>query len=395
MPIDVVSTVRDLIRIPSVNPMGREVQGDEFFEHRMTDHLQALFEQIGLPWQRQTLAPRQDNIVARLDGDIDAGLLLFEAHQDTVPVDGMTIDPWDPQVRDGRVYGRGSCDIKGGMACMLTALVRLAEEKPPGMPTLVMACSANEEFGTAGAGLIPKLWQGPDAFLPRRPDAAIVAEPTMLNVVVAHKGTVRWHCHTSGVAAHSSAPEKGDNAVYRMAEVLQVLDDYARNELPQYGSHRLLGSPTLSVGLISGGISVNTVPDRCTIEIDRRLLPGDDAEAAWRHAADFVQGRLGADFPVQHDRPYQASTGLSDTGNSALAEELLATIRDCGHDCQSIGVPFGTDAPAFAAAGVPTVVFGPGDIQQAHTVDEWIAIDQLHWATEVLYRFARSFSDKQ
>src|SRR5207249_11663727 len=122
---------------------------------------------------------------------------LFEAHQDTVPVDGMTIPPWTPDVRDGRIYGRGSTDIKGGMAAMLAALSRLAIERPPNMPTIVLACTVNEEHGFTGATHLTKLWTGGGSkLMPRAPDAAVVAEPTLLNVVVAHKGVVRWRCHT-------------------------------------------------------------------------------------------------------------------------------------------------------------------------------------------------------
>ncbi len=202
--------------------MGRPVSGPEYFEYRLTDYLERLFAQLGLPTERQTIAPLRDNLLARLDGERTpengGPLLLFEVHQDTVPVDGMTIEPWTPTVREGRLYGRGACDVKGGMAAMLGALARLTEERPPNRPTLVMACTVNEEHGFTGASGLCRLWSGErSSFLPRAPDAAIVAEPTQLKIVVAHKGVVRWRCHTLGRAAHSSRPEAGDNAIYRMA----------------------------------------------------------------------------------------------------------------------------------------------------------------------------------
>src|SRR5690606_17238485 len=141
--------------------------------------------------------PARENIIARLDGSpsVEAGgaVVLFEAHQDTVPVDGMTIEPWKPEVREGRMYGRGSCDIKGGMTAMLGALARLAKERPANMPTIIMACTVNEEHGYTGALKLKELWaNGSDSLVPRKPDAAIVAEPTGLDVVVAHKGALRW-----------------------------------------------------------------------------------------------------------------------------------------------------------------------------------------------------------
>ena len=157
MIIDTVDLLCQLVSIPSVNPMGRDVSGSEYYEGALTDYLQRFFEQSGVSWERHPVAPHRDNILAILPGRRaprdGGGLLVFEAHQDTVPVDGMTISPWDPEIRDGRVYGRGSCDIKGGMACMLSAFARLAAEPPPDMPNIVMACTVNEENGFTGARL--------------------------------------------------------------------------------------------------------------------------------------------------------------------------------------------------------------------------------------------------
>jgi len=388
-----METLCDLVRLPSVNPMGRDVSGEEYFEYQVTDYLERLFDRLGLPWRRQTIEPRRDNIVARLDGDVpaeDGGTtLMFEAHQDTVPVDGMTIPPWTPTIREGRVYGRGACDIKGGMACMLAALSRLAEERPRGRPTLVMACSVNEEHGFGGAPRIHELWDGGSGFLPRAPDAVIVAEPTLLDVVVAHKGALRWRCHAHGRAGHSSQPQLGDNAIYRMARVLEALEHYARDVVPALGRHPLAGHPTLSVGLISGGVSVNTVPDRCTIEIDRRVLPAENPQAALEHVEAFVAEAVAGDPLVEQEPPYLISSGLSDELSRDFAARLSSTIRRYGGSGRCVGVPYGTDAPAFSSRGIPTVVFGPGSIEQAHTADEWVAIDQLHTATEILYEFAR------
>ena len=276
MNLDVVQTLQDLVRLPSVNPMGREVQGEEYLEHQVTDYLEQWFQALGVPCYRQQLEPKRANIVARLDGDLSpeegGSIIMFEAHQDTVPVDGMIIDPWDPVIRDGRVWGRGSCDIKGGMACMLIAFARLAAERPPAMPTIVMACSVNEEFGFTGAEDMNRLWaDGDERWLPKPPDAVVVAEPTLLDVVVAHKGVARWRCHTRGLAGHSAQPEKGENAIYRMAQILSGISQYASETVATLGDHPLVGRPTVSVGRITGGISINTVPDHCTIEIDPPL----------------------------------------------------------------------------------------------------------------------------
>ncbi|HEY2840190.1 MAG TPA: M20 family metallopeptidase [Pirellulales bacterium] len=394
MPLDLVDTLSQLVAIPSVNPMGRAVSGPEYYEYRVTDWLETFFETLGLPWHRTTVEPLRDNIVARFDGDIspaDGGkILLLEAHQDTVPVDGMTIEPWSPTVRDGRLYGRGACDIKGGMTAMLGALARLVEERPPNRPTVIMACTVNEEHGYSGAVALTKLWTtaGANPIIPRAPDAAIIAEPTNLDVVVAHKGAVRWRCHTHGRAAHSSQPHLGDNAIYKMARVLQTLERYANEIPPTLGSHPLCGRATLSVGMISGGLSVNTVPARATIEIDRRVIPGEDTQACYEQVIEYVTKNCGLTEGVEHERPYLEGRSLADGPNLQLAERLAAAARPARGKSRAIGVPFGTDAATIAAAGVPSVVFGPGSIEQAHTCDEWLSLEELTLASEALYRFA-------
>jgi acetylornithine deacetylase/succinyl-diaminopimelate desuccinylase-like protein len=329
MALDVVDLLSDLVRIPSVNPMGRAASGDIYYEHRVTGHLEGLFRGLGLPVERHTVAPLRDNIVTRVEGDVPpergGKIVMLEAHQDTVPVEGMTVEPFRPKIENGRLYGRGSCDIKGGMAAMITAVARLAKEKPPGRPTVVMACTINEEHGFTGAshwaatyfGRPPDSGHGPEPIppagrselLPRVPDAAIVAEPTKLNVVVAHKGAARWRCSTRGVATHSS---------------------------------------------------------------------------------HYIQSKLGPNAPVVHEKPFMLTRGLLDKNNGALAERLGGVIRKHGGPGATIGVPFGTDAPHFAATGCPTVVFGPGSIDQAHTADEWIEIEQLRAAAEIVYDFCTS-----
>jgi acetylornithine deacetylase len=394
MLLDVTQTLSDLVSLPSVNPMGRAVEGPEYFEYRVTDYLEGLFQKLGLPYQRQTVEPKRDNIVARLDGQRSPSeggqLVMFEAHQDTVPVTGMTIDPWTPVVRDGRMYGRGACDIKGGMAAMLAAVARLAAERPAELPTIVMACTVNEEHGYTGATALTQLWSQAGSIVPRQPDVAVVAEPTELQVVVAHKGVVRWRCNTHGRAAHSSQPQLGVNAIFKMSRVLDALERYQKDVVGTLGEHPRCGHPTLSVGIINGGLSVNTVPDRCTIEIDRRLIPGEDPQLAYRQVVDYVASETGSDPAIEHEQPFMTGFGLADRDNLKLAAHMVAAAKSAGIAAQPTGVPYGTDAAAIAAAGVPSIVFGPGSIDEAHTADEWLSLDQLALASEALYHFGRS-----
>jgi acetylornithine deacetylase/succinyl-diaminopimelate desuccinylase-like protein len=402
MPLDLVSALSDLIAIPSVNPMGRPVEGPEYLEYRVTEYLEALFKRQGLRYKIYPVSPKRDNILIRVDGDLPlpeqgGPLVLLEAHQDTVPVEGMTIPPWTPTIRDGRIYGRGSCDIKGGMTAMLHAMIRLKEERPRNRPTVVLACVVNEEFGFTGATSLTELWTSGkrDDLVPKRPDICVVAEPTSLDVVVAHKGTMRWRIHTHGRAAHSSQPHLGDNAFYKMARVLLCVEQYAKEVCPTLGSHPLVGQATLSVGLIRGGISVNTVPDRATIEMCRRVLPAEKADAARQHFIDWLAGRPEVQSilkSVEHEPPFISGFSLSDDRNGALAERLGEVSKRVTGRGKRIGVPYGTDASRIAAADVPSVVFGPGSIDQAHTCDEWLPLDELPQAAEVLYEFCRSWS---
>jgi acetylornithine deacetylase len=369
--------LRDLVALPSVNPMGRPLQGPNFFEHRVTAYLEDFFRGLGVPCRRQPVAPLRDNIVARYESPGARRTLMLEAHQDTVPTDHMTIDPFGATIENGRLYGRGACDIKGGMAAMLAAFARLARERPAGAANVVMACTVDEEF--TFTGVLRLVREGLGA------DFAVVAEPTGLNIVHAHKGVVRWHLSTSGRSCHSSSPEQGVNAIYRMGRLLVAVEQYAQR-LRASRSDPLLGPPTLSVGRIEGGTSVNTVPDRCLVEVDRRVIPGEDPRAAPGQLAAFLREEAGIDFPFECAEPWMNKEALSPEGSAELVARLGAAIDAVRGAHQVMAVPYGTDASTIAAAGVPAVVFGPGDIAKAHTCDEWVPLDEVEQASEILFR---------
>ncbi|MBN2296672.1 MAG: M20 family metallopeptidase [Pirellulales bacterium] len=398
MELNLLETIARLVSTPSVNPLGKSASGPEFLESQLTDVLESIFYDIGLPHQRQKVHPGRENIVARLDGRVppqDGGrVIVFDAHQDTVRVEGMTIDPFKPVIRDGRIFGRGTCDTKGAMAAMLVAASRLAKERPDDMPTIMLTFAVDEEHGFTGIQRLAELWSddalaASDSIFPCRPHAAIVGEPTELQVVVAHKGAVRWQSHTSGLAAHSSMPELGQNAVYRMARLLPLFEQYQSQAAGMVTSHHLCGAATLNVGLIHGGMSVNTVPDRCTITIDRRVPPGEDPYDAREHVLDFIDKNSHFDFSVEHDAPSVVLLPLADDENGALADEFVGVAREVAGKCEKTGAVYGTHAANYAAAGIPSIVFGPGSAQQAHTVDEWLSVEQLEKSAEIFYQFAR------
>jgi acetylornithine deacetylase len=397
MPLDPVETLQRLVQTPSVNPMLQQVSGSMYGEGRMTDLLGEICRQQDWPYSRREVHPGRENLVALIAGDppplAGGEILLWDVHQDTVPVDGMTIEPFGGDVRDGRVYGRGACDVKGAMAAMLAALSRRSKLNSGPTPTILLACTVNEECGYTGAQELGRIMTGSDPgaleVVSRIPDAAIVAEPTGLDVVVAHQGQVRWRCHTIGRAAHTSRPDAGVNAIYAMAQVVQAIEQYHRELSTAAPEHPLCGRPSVCVSTIRGGVGINTVPDRATIEIDRRLAPGELPDTAYDALINYVAKRADVGrCRVEHDPPFMQSPGLVDDGNHALAERLAAKVRPHGRASRLVGVPFGTDAAAIAATGIPTVVFGPGSIDQAHTADEYIEIGELQLATEIFYRVA-------
>ena len=370
--------LRDLVALPSINPMGRDLPADLIHEHRVTAYLENFFRGLGVPYERQTAAPGRDNIVARCELPGARKTLMFEAHQDTVPVDGMTIDPFAATIEGNRLYGRGACDIKGGMAAMLTTFARIVREKPRGAANIIMACTVDEEQTFLGVQELVK--RGVKA------DGAVVAEPTQLNIVHAHKGVARWKLRTGGRSCHSSSPELGINAIYRMGKVLTVIERFAE-ELRGSRSDPLLGPPTISVGRIEGGSSVNTVPDKCQIEIDRRIIPGEKPQDTPRQLAEFLQA-AGIDMPLEMTPLWINAPALSPKGSEELVQRLGAAIDAVRGRHTVHPVPYGTDASTIAHGGVSAVVFGPGNIAQAHTCDEWVPLDELEQASEILYRLA-------
>lgn len=386
--MDPLDILKSLVAIPSVNPMGRDVTGPEYLETQLSDFLEGFFHKLGVERQRIEVLPGRANILARLDRPGSAVTVLLDAHQDTVPVEGMTIEPFQPIVKDGRLYGRGACDVKGGMAAMLAAFARLVADRPNRAASVVMSCTCDEEATAQGAKALARLWSDPGrsgSLVSAAPTVAVVAEPTDLNVIVAHRGAVRWKLRTRGRACHSSRPTEGVNAIYKMAEVLMCLQRYADELTRMVAPHPLCGPPTLSVGRIAGGISVNTVPDECSIEIDRRVIPGEDPQAVIPHVTTYLRERLDVDFEMLP--PWVDGATLTDKNNGPWADRLLTHIAAVAGPRQKQGAWYGTNASRFAATGVPAVVFGPGSINQAHTVDEWINVDELRQASEIYYRF--------
>jgi acetylornithine deacetylase len=374
----------DLVSIPSVNPMGRSLDGPEIFETRLSAYLETWFRDHQIRFERQPVAPGRDNLLAVFESRSSARRLLFDVHQDTVPIDGMTIAPFLPRVEQGRMYGRGACDIKGGMAAMLLALRRLCREQPRGAASVVLACTVDEEFTHTGSSQLALTEHGAEL--------AIVAEPTLLDLVHCHKGALRWKIRTRGVSCHSATPRLGKNAIYTMSRVIEALIAYAES-LECAPADPILGSPSLSVGRIEGGQSVNVVPDWCEIEIDRRLIPGEEAGEAYDRLRAFLRDRLGELDDIEFGDPWVCMPPLPSRLGDWAGPLTHAVKKATGREPALCGAPYGTDAGPLGSAGLPCVVFGPGDIAQAHTCDEWVELDQVRQAAEAYYQIACELGD--
>jgi acetylornithine deacetylase/succinyl-diaminopimelate desuccinylase-like protein len=360
----------ELVQTPSINPMGRtDIAPELCGESRVTAIYERELQKLGVRVTRSSAAPGRDNLYAFFDSAPDAPTILFEAHLDTVPVDGMTIDPFCGTIKDGKLYGRGSCDVKAGGVAMFGAFRELVQQKPKHAPNVILAYTVDEEHTFLGAQQLVK---------DIRADFAIVAEPTNLQIVRSHKGVARWTIETTGTACHSSTPSKGVSAIYRMAMLLTIIEAYAK-ELEERPPHPQLGPATISIGTIVGGVSPNTVPDRCCVSVDRRLLPGETSQQVMQDLREVLRP-TGIPFEFV---PTLACPALAPTGG----EKFVQRLADAIGDGTLLAVPFGTDASTIQEAGTPAVVFGPGQIAQAHTKDEFVELAQVHRAAEVLVGF--------
>lgn len=374
----VLQTLADLVRINSINSAYEGGPG----EKEVAAYVRRFFEERGMEVWEQEVFPGRNNVIARVPGQNPQRRLVFEAHMDTVSVKGMTIPPFEPSVRDGKLYGRGSVDDKAGLAAMMHAVadIHARGELPP--CELWLAAVVDEEYSFRG---VVKLCEGLQAV------AAVVAEPTEFRCVIASKGVLRWRIKTKGRAAHSSKPHLGVNAITAMARVVLALnEDHARLQAVQ---HPLLGPATCNVGVIHGGVQVNFVPDEAVIEIDRRLLPGEEVPQVLAHTQALLEALMQQhpdvvaemEPPMLQDWPFQTNAG------EPLVQLARTLLGEMGRNDEVCGVPFGSDASKFSRMGIPTILFGPGSIDQAHAAVEYVECAEVEKAlafyTEVGRRF--------
>ena len=345
-------------------------------ERACAEALAATLRQWGFEVELQGADAARPNVIARL-GRAGGRTLLLNGHLDTVGVEGMVHPPWDAEMRNGRLFGRGATDMKGGVAAMCAAALRVADSGLDGQ--VIIAAVADEEFESIGTRALI------DSGL--RADAAIVTEPTRLAICPAHRGFAWLELVVHGRAAHGSRYDIGVDAITLAAAVLTELDHYQREVLCTR-AHPLLGRPSLHASIIGGGLGLSTYPDRCSVQIERRTIPGETAADFVREVEDAcarVRRRLGAlDAEII---PGFAQLPNDTPAEHPLVRTLARSLERVGERAPIEGLPCWTDAALLSAAGVPAICFGPGDIGLAHAAEEYVDIGEIERATGVLSAF--------
>ncbi|HCX88759.1 MAG TPA: acetylornithine deacetylase [Gammaproteobacteria bacterium] len=367
--------LKEMIAIPSENPMAGQARPG----HREKEFGEYYFEQmhqLGMTVGSREAAPGRPNVFGTRTGKGERPSLMLCGHLDTVPTEGYE-EPFVPHEKDGRVYGRGSCDMKAGLACYLE-VVRLLRDADVGLSGSLILCGvADEEWQMIGSREIGR--NGPFA------DQCIIGEPSDLAVCPAHKGQFGLFIRTFGKAVHSSIPEQGENAIERMARVVNALSDY-NEELASREPHPLCGHGTYIPGVIRGGDLASAVPDFCELEIDRRLLPSDAAEDVCKDITRRLEPLKQADpgFRYELSEPSWDIPANDLPVGSPVVQSLLNASRELtGQPEAARSFPGATDAPHLKT---PAVVCGPGSLAQAHSLNEFVEVEQCVRATRMYLR---------
>lgn len=365
-----IAELSALIRCESVNTFGETSPVGA--ESAMADLFEVQLRSLGLEIGTHEVTTGRRNVWGSLKGVGAGPTILLAGHLDTVGVDGYTY-PFDPIVKDGRIHGRGSCDMKAGLAAYLEVIRQLQGTGIPLLGDVIIAGVVDEEHAMTGSKAFGLY--GPQV------DYAIVAEPTLLQISTAHKGQILTTITTKGLAAHSSLPEKGRNAVYHMSAVLGSLQDYA-GELSLRKADPACGKPSFSVGVIRGGDNACSVPDLCQIDIDRRTIPGETS-ADILHELRNVLARAKATVPeldFEIGTPFLDLPPLDTSADALVTKSMIDACEAISGQVSVTAFPGSTDSPNF---GCPTVVCGPGDLAQCHSLNEYVAIDQIEDAVRI------------
>ena len=371
-----IKLLRELVAVNSVNPtLVRGASG----EREIADLIAAEMRRGGLDVSIETVTHGRPNVVGVLEGRAAGRTLMFCGHTDTVGVTGM-IDPFTPVERDGRLYGRGAQDMKGGVAAMIAAATRIAGHGGLASGRVVVAAVVDEEHLSIGADALVKSW---------RADAAVVTEPTALEIAVGHKGFAWVEIAVEGKAAHGSRPADGQDAILRLGRVLVRLEALDR-ALQARPPHPLVGTGSLHASIIEGGRELSSYPDRATLQMERRTLPSEPGSIAL-HEVQEVLGALAAEDPTfRASATAMFSRPAYEIGDSELPQLLSAALAHTGGQPRITGASFWTDAAVLGHAGIPSVLFGPGGAG-LHSTEEYVNVADVLQCRDTLVELVRRF----
>jgi acetylornithine deacetylase len=366
-----ISLLRELVAIDSVNP---SLVPGAAGELQVATAIAERLHSIGLDVAVRDVVPQRPNVIGVLEGRAPGRSLMFCGHIDTVGVEDMD-RPFDPEIRDGRLYGRGSQDMKGGVAAMIDA-ARLTAEHGLARGRLIVAAVVDEEYASLGADALVTEWTA---------DGAVVTEPTDLQIAVGHKGFAWLDVETRGRAAHGSRPKDGRDAIMRMGRVLQRLESLDR-ELQRRHAHPIVGTGSLHASIVSGGRELSSYPDRCRLQIERRTTVGESGETAREELTAILEALK------QEDPEFEGTATLTFArppyelpSDHALPKTLAAAAAAAGCRSETTGMTFWTDAAVLAGAEVPSVLFGPGGAG-LHSREEYVNVADVLSCRDVLRR---------
>ncbi|MGX5716820.1 ArgE/DapE family deacylase [Arthrobacter sp. MAHUQ-56] len=368
--VDPAELLKDLVRINSVNP--GLVSGAEG-ESGIADYVSGWLEQHGFTVTRLEETPGRPSIVGIAKGSGGGKSLMFNGHLDTVTLAGYDGDPLEPRIEDGKMFGRGTFDMKAGIAAIMVAAATAALQ--PHRGDIIVALVADEEFGSAGTEEVLRHFTA---------DSAIVSEPTHEDVVIAHRGFAWFDVTIHGVAAHGSRPDLGVDAIAKAGRFLTGLDQLTR-KLADGTQHPTLKGGNIHASLIRGGEEISSYPAECTISLERRTLPGENADVVEAELRAILDEAAAADPGFRYTlirglerQPFEVSP------DEPIVQALLSAAKDTtGQELTLRGEPFWTDAALMLEAGIPGLLFGV-DGGGAHAATEWIELDSLARVTNVL-----------
>jgi acetylornithine deacetylase len=368
-----ISLLRQLVSIDSVNPsLVPGARGEGEIAAAAARHMR----ELGLQVHVEEVETGRPNVIGVLEGPVSGPTLMLCGHLDTVGVEGMAA-PFAPFERDGRLYGRGSQDMKSGVAAMIDS-VRVAVSRGFTRGRIVVAAVIDEEYASIGADALVTRWKA---------DVAVVTEPTDLKIGVAHKGFAWLDVETRGRAAHGSRPRDGRDAIVRMGRVLQRLEALDR-ALQSRPPHPLMGTASLHASIISGGRELSSYPDRCLLQMERRTVAGESGEDAASEVAGILESLAREDPDFEADaRLTFARPAYEIPAGHPLPGLIASALGSSGLPAETVGMSFWTDAAVLGSAGIPTVLFGPGGAG-LHGQEEYVIVAEVIACRDVLATLA-------